>query len=239
MSYILDALRKSEQERHPGVRQQPRVAVHQIAVPWHGGWLLIAGLVLLPPLLVAVIILWQNADNVSTQAPPTVAVAPVSPAPVVAAPPVAPVAPVAESPAPVIRHRESARIDAPVRDLAEQARVPEVAVPKPVAVKPAPKHKAVTAVSPPRAQVKQAVTAETNDAPILQQMSEEFQRTLPPMAVTIHVYSPQESQRILFINNRETHKGSMIDGGVQVEEIVSDGVVLNYQGQRFKLLRPR
>jgi hypothetical protein len=58
------------------------------------------------------------------------------------------------------------------------------------------------------------------------------------MAVTIHVYSPQESQRILFINNHEYHKGSLIEGGVLVEAIVPDGAVLSYQGERFKLPRP-
>jgi hypothetical protein len=59
------------------------------------------------------------------------------------------------------------------------------------------------------------------------------------MAVTIHVYSPQESQRILFINNHEYHQGSLIEGGARVEAIVPDGVVLSYQGERFKLPRPR
>jgi general secretion pathway protein B len=78
-----------------------------------------------------------------------------------------------------------------------------------------------------------------DDTPLLQQMPQDFQRALPALAVTIHVYSHDASQRILFINNREYRKGSQIDGGIRVEDIVPDGAVLSFRGERFKLSRPR
>jgi general secretion pathway protein B len=78
-----------------------------------------------------------------------------------------------------------------------------------------------------------------DDTPLLQQMPQDFQRALPALAVTIHVYAHDESQRILFINNREYRKGSQIDGGIRVEDIVPDGAVLSFRGERFKLGRPR
>lgn len=73
---------------------------------------------------------------------------------------------------------------------------------------------------------------------LLTAMPPEFQQRLPALTVNIHVYSPEESQRILYINNRSYRRGDEISGGVVVEEIVADGVVLQFQGQRFKLPRP-
>lgn len=65
-----------------------------------------------------------------------------------------------------------------------------------------------------------------------------FRSTLPPLVVNIHVYSPEPSQRILYVNNRPAREGERIENEVVVEEIVHDGVVLQYRGQRFKLPRP-
>jgi len=59
------------------------------------------------------------------------------------------------------------------------------------------------------------------------------------MEVNIHVFSPDPSQCILSINNRSYRQGDEITGGAVVEEIVPDGVVLYYDGQRFRLPRPR
>jgi general secretion pathway protein B len=78
----------------------------------------------------------------------------------------------------------------------------------------------------------------TDEVPWLSSLPEAFRRSLPPLSVNIHVYSPDESQRILYINNRQARQGERIEGGVVVEEIVEDGVVLRYRGQRFKLPRP-
>jgi hypothetical protein len=56
--------------------------------------------------------------------------------------------------------------------------------------------------------------------------------------VNIHVYTPDESQRMLYINNRQYRRGEFI-GGVLIEDITPDGVLVNYHGVRFKLERPR
>lgn len=75
-------------------------------------------------------------------------------------------------------------------------------------------------------------------APWLSSLPQTFRSSLPPLAVNIHVYSPDQSRRILYINNRPVKQGERIGDGVVVEEIVHDGVVLQYRGQRFKLPRP-
>jgi general secretion pathway protein B len=80
--------------------------------------------------------------------------------------------------------------------------------------------------------------AGTGEAVWLSTLPAAFRNSLPALTVNIHVYSPEASQRILYINNRPARQGERIEGGVVVEEIVVDGVVLQYRGQRFKLPRP-
>ena len=230
MSYILDALRKSEQERQPGTPARPGGPVHNVSLPWRGGWLLVIGIILLLFLLAAAVVFWHSTvSRISSEA--AVAVTSPSVAPT-AAPPAAET--VAVTPPPVM----AVKRESPVRDLAEQTQVPVPVTSKKPST--APRRKVAAIKQRPSSQADgPAVLLETDNTPLLQQMPPEMQRAIPPMAVTIHVYSPQESQRILFINNHEYHKGSLIEGGARVEEIVPDGVVLSYQGERFKLSRPR
>jgi general secretion pathway protein B len=231
MSYILDALRKSEQERQPGTRARPGGPVHNVSLPWRGGWLLVIGIILLLFLLAAAVVFWHSTvSRISSEA----AVAVTSPSVAATATPSAaePVAAVAPPPVMAVK-RES-----PVRDLAEQTQVPVPVTSKMPSTAPRRQVAAIKQRSSSQADG-HAVLLETDNTPLLQQMPPEIQRAIPPMAVTIHVYSTQESQRILFINNREYHKGSLIEGGARVEAIVPDGAVLSYQGERFKLPRPR
>lgn len=229
MSYILDALRKSQRERDPAP-PAPSGAVHNITISLPGrSGLIVVGIVLLLALLGAALFFWRSTvGSVSEPAVTATPEAAVKAAPAEAAP----ISPPAGAPV---------KASVPVRDLAEQAKVVLPAVPKlkparKLAQKPA---SVAQAVSPAPA-TGPAITAASDDSvPLLQQMPLEFQHALPPLAVTIHVYAPDPSQRILFINNREYHQGGQIAGGIRVEDIVPDGVVLSYQGERFKLSRPR
>jgi general secretion pathway protein B len=237
MSYILDALRKSQQARQPGAA--PRTgAVHNISLALPGGgWWLALGVVLLLAMLAAALLFWRGTvANLPEPPAVTAAVEPVAATPVPASAPAAAVA-VDKS---VAAPEPVATQTTPVVDLAEQARLPVPAPPpkkiavKHVEIKPAPNRRSETVET-----TAPAVPLVTDDTPLLQQMPQDFQRALPALAVTIHVYSHDASQRILFINNREYRKGSQIDGGVRVEDIVPDGVVLSFRGERFKLSRPR
>lgn len=229
MSYILDALRKSQQERQPGT-PPPGGPVHNVLLPSRGGWLLVIGIILLLFLLAAAVVFWHSTvKRISSEA----AVAATSPAEVTSA--ASPAAePAAVIPSPVM----AVKRESPVRDLAEQTQVPvPVTSKKPSTI---PRRKVAAGERRPASQTDgPAVFLETDNTPLLQQMPSEMQRAIPPMAVTIHVYSSQASQRILFINNREYHQGSLVEGGARVEAIVPDGAILSYQGERFKLSRPR
>ncbi len=83
-----------------------------------------------------------------------------------------------------------------------------------------------------------ALLPAVGEARPLSAMSSEFQRSLPEMTVNIHVYSTEDTQQILYINNRQYRRGDEVTGGVMVEDIVPDGVVLQFRGQRFKMPRP-
>lgn len=238
MSYILDALRKSQQARQPGTA--PRTgAVHNIslALPVSGWWLAL-GIVLLLGLLFGVYFFWHSmVGNLPKPAAEPVSSEPVAAAPAPTTIPATPM--VADKPAPA--PEPPAKKAVPVADLAEQGKIPvPVAAPRKITATRSEK-KSVTKHRPEAATTAavSAIPLITDDTPLLQQMPQDFQRSLPSLAVTIHVYSAEESQRILFINNREYRKGSQIEGGVRVEDIVPDGVVLSYRGERFKLSRPR
>jgi len=243
MSYILDALRKSEQSRKPGGPAKSSGAVHELRVPIPSrGWLLALGLVLLFSLLAGLFVFWRGLNQSEATLPPPVAEAETQA-------PQDPVAPVANMVPAVTEPRASApeekmaapeapvlKNNAAVLDLAEQAPSARVA-PKPRKTKTrvqqakvrTPSTAVVSPVAPPRV---------SDGIPYLPQMPLEFQRQLPPLKVTIHVYSPDESQQILFLNNHEYHKGDQIEAGIRVEEIVPEGAVLSYQGERFKVSRP-
>ncbi len=89
MSYILDALRKSEQSRRPGGPVGSSGAVHELRVPIPTrGWLLALGLALLFSLLAGSFIFWRGLSQSETTLPPPVAgaetLAPPDPAALVA-----------------------------------------------------------------------------------------------------------------------------------------------------------
>lgn len=61
---------------------------------------------------------------------------------------------------------------------------------------------------------------------------------LPPLTLELHVYSPDPTQRAVFINGRRYLEGETTLEGADVVSISSEGAVMNYRGQRFLLPRP-
>ncbi|MHB8623325.1 MAG: general secretion pathway protein GspB [Sulfuricaulis sp.] len=189
---------------------------------------------LLLGMLTAVLIFWHNTlgSIPPLAAAPTAGIPAAKPEPVV----VEKLPPAEILPAPV----ENPSTDTgAVRDLAAEAKLPVRLVPKQPGVAPVRRQKVESRRDMTSPDASPAAPLLSKDTPLLQQMPAEFQRELPSMTVTIHVYSEAESQRILFINNRQYHQDDLLPGGVRVVAIVPDGVVLSFQGQRFKLSRPQ
>lgn len=229
MSYILDALRKSQQARQSGPAPEPHGAVHNISLSLPGaGWWLAAGIVLLFGILAAAFIFWRGTVGGAPSLPDETTPPPAS----------------VIEPVPLVKEQtpssteKPAKSVPPVHDLAEEARVPVRVTPEKTVLVPDSGKAELKNHSAEPATVTSAPLV-PDDAPLLQQMPMDFQHALPPLRVSIHVYAPDPSQRILFINNRQYHEGDRIEGDVRVEEIVPDGVILSYHGERFKLGRPR
>ncbi|MCH9694008.1 MAG: general secretion pathway protein GspB [Gammaproteobacteria bacterium] len=61
--------------------------------------------------------------------------------------------------------------------------------------------------------------------------------SLPELHVDIHVFSETPSDRFVFINMNKYREGGLLSEGPEVVEITTDGVVLRYQGSSFLLTR--
>jgi general secretion pathway protein B len=228
MSYILDALKKAEQERDLG--RVPRLeAMHDNAprraraLPW-----LIAGILVVN---VAALIWWLRPGAHSGAATP-VQQAPlpsVPPPPIAQAVPVSPVAPtINRMPAPAV-------VAPPV------AKAPVTPVPPPVAEAPVasvPPHAPVTTPVLPAAPAPVAARPAVTSVPLLRDLPAEFRAAVPPLSLDVHVYAPNAASRFVLINMKKYHEGEQLAEGPRIEEITEEGVVLDYQGQMFRIARP-
>jgi len=62
-------------------------------------------------------------------------------------------------------------------------------------------------------------------------------QALPELHLDVHVYATKAAERFVYVNMRKYHEGARLQEGPTVERIRRDGVVLNYQGLRFILPR--
>lgn len=60
---------------------------------------------------------------------------------------------------------------------------------------------------------------------------------LPELIVDLHIFAEEPAKRAVFINGRRYVQGARILEGPLVEEITSDGAILSYRGRRFLLPR--
>jgi general secretion pathway protein B len=58
---------------------------------------------------------------------------------------------------------------------------------------------------------------------------------LPDLRLDLHVYSPKPADRFVFINMRKLREGESLPEGIRVEEITPTGAELSYRGKRFAL----
>lgn len=218
MSYILDALKKSEAERQqqnlPGFADIPGAARRVSTPVWI--WLL-AGLLLVNAVVLA--LLFVNSD--SSAGPPRSEAA-------------APAATSAPAPAEVVNAVRERPANA--QPAAADTDTPAVAVrntppAQPAVTRTAPPP-AATVTSPP------ATATETSAAlPTLMDLRISGDVQLPDLHLDIHVYSQSPDDRFVFINMTKYRERSQLSEGPLVKEIRKDGVVLEYRGREFLLPR--
>lgn len=205
MSFILDALMKSDQQRQNG-REGPLPAVLAPAAPVDRpltpAYGLLGAVLAATSVLIGMLHPWQTtSEGARTATPP----APSSTAASVLAVP------------PSQEIRPSAARAQP--DAASPARQPKAAALQaaaPAATEPlssGPDDKAVSIFDLPGA----------------------IQSQLPPLSVTGHVYSNAPRERIVSINDRLLQEGDFVAPKLKLEAIVPDGMILSYRGYRFRL----
>lgn len=216
MSFILDALRKSEIERQrqsgpsmaefPIAREDRRLPIALIAI----GFLLAVNLAVL-----LFFMLRDEREQAAEQAP----AGPAATAPTATAPSAAMPAPqgglqsqlgdaeAIEEP-PAIYYDDAATLppDAPDPTL-----MPDPSVSNPSVV--------------------------YDDAPPTETRSSDIPQGLPELSVDLHVYATDPAKRAVFINGRRYTQGAQISEGPMLEEITPEGAVLSYRGRRFLLPR--
>jgi general secretion pathway protein B len=78
---------------------------------------------------------------------------------------------------------------------------------------------------------------EEENLPSVSQMNLTGAQALPELHLDVHVYATNSAERFVFINMRKYHEGATLQEGPTIERIRRDGVILNYQGLRFLLPR--
>ena len=231
MSFILDALKKSENERqrHRGPSlvdvPQRRPAAER---PW---WVFgLAALLVLNLAVFVFVLLRQHAPPTQPTAASTLPSAAISP-PLTSAPAVM-------SPPPI------ARRDATVRSLAEEAGVAEELD----AELPLEPDLSAAANIPGRPPIVSPIQGPTvapvrTPPPVYEETLPTLNDViasgtqLPPLHLDIHVYANNPSDRFVFLNMKKYREGDTTNEGLLVEAIRRDDVVLNHQGKRFALPR--
>jgi len=65
-----------------------------------------------------------------------------------------------------------------------------------------------------------------------------IQRSLPSIAISVSLYSDEPDSRMAKINGAMIREGEYLTGGLKVEQITLDGVIFSYQNYRFRA-RPK
>jgi general secretion pathway protein B len=232
MSYILDALKKSEQERELVRMLRTAGASHHFWMPARRRiWPALIGLALLTGITLTVLRFWSPADSShaanadrNAAAVPTAAIE------------TSKASAIASSPRRVAAAAEHPKIA--TEDLAAQLQFASSA-PEPVAAaKPQASDVVVAKTAPPSAALVTQAPVDPATVPFLREMPNEFRRKLPELVVNVHLYSANEAENLVYINNQQLRRGEQLEGGIRLEEIVPEGVVLSYAGTLFKLPRP-
>ena len=77
----------------------------------------------------------------------------------------------------------------------------------------------------------------TTGLPSYQQVAASAGLNFPQLSLDLHVYADDPQNRFVLVNMQRLSEGDSLPQGVQVESITPDGVVMSYRGTRFLLTR--
>lgn len=220
MSFILDALKKSESDRQgnsrPGFADVPAGSAQSRAPRWI--WI-VSGLLGINAIVIAGLWLGSHAD--SPAVPPDID------ARAAAAEPAAP--PFAEIVSDARRDRTSM----------PRTEATQTALPGSPATQTAP----TAEPAPPRPARRETPTARVTPAPgpvvvpTFNELRADGSLRLPDLHLDIHVYAENPSERFVFVNMSKYREKATLAEGPTIREINPDGVILEYEGADFMLPR--
>jgi len=224
MSFILDALRKSENQRQrnttPGIADA-RVSARSDKRSY---WKVVVG-VLVALNAALLLALWLRPGE---QAPTATVRQPASRPPAQSAPAAANRRLTQAMPSPETRTttEPSSAVPAPAGSPSSSAptRPPETTAP--AYTTPAP-----TAINSSNA------PSQSSSIPSLETLQLQGIITLPPQRVDLHVYSDIPADRLVFINMKKLREGDQLTDGPVIQEITPDGIIMTHNGSRFFMSR--
>jgi len=219
VSFILDALRKSEHERQrsavPGLSQVPLAAPEPQTPRWAVGLI-----VVLAAALLALGAAWWRQ---SARAPSEVAAVPTVERRVEIPPPSPTRAPSQAAPSRPLSEEAASRQDPALTTAAAPSSV-GIAAPAPEPLLP---RQVALGNDTPTSSINlpSATSLAAQGVP------------LPPLRLELHAYSAQPRDRFVFINGRKYTEGERLPEGPVLESIEPTGAVLSHAGRRFMLVQ--
>jgi len=237
MSYILDALRKSDQQRQRGAAPTLLLGQATVVAPKQRA-LLSYGLLALVLLGAGIAIGWLRPWQPEPAAPAPVAIAAKPPEPGQSqAPAVRP--DMAPTPEPELHAQNSApatqAVPAPAPALAHGAagvKIETKSAPPKAAAVVSKKAAAPVPEQPPGTAAADAAPAQNVIS--LAELPLSLQQELPPMTISVHAYSVRPGDRLVGINNRMLREGDYVVPGLKLEQITPEGMVFGYKGYSFR-----
>jgi general secretion pathway protein B len=213
MSYILDALKKSEQERGRGTAPSVQT-MHSSSLNYHS-----SKTQLWPYILLAAVLVNLAALLYFIMAKPEVSVSVDNQQSIM-------------EPQPVAMHTADRDKRQPVAAAARDQDDGETIIYKPVSM-PGAMQDTVTeaplvSTGMTRHQEPQGLVMEREELP------PDVQQHIPLMEFSAHVYSSNPIQRSIVINGRFMEEGDRLTSDLLLDEITADGAIFNFQGQRFR-----
>jgi general secretion pathway protein B len=252
VSYILDALRKSDQLRRRGAAPmlllgQPAAAAPKRPAPLAYG--LLALVLLGTGMAIGWLHPWQRqpvtpAPLASTAKPPEISqgqapavrLAP-APKPELQAQNSTPVTPVVSAPT-------SAQLAAPAAtpvpshataaDKSERQSNGRQSAPPKAAAGVSTQAAAPLRQPAPGSNSSAAAAAPVASVITMAELPVAIQQELPPMSVSVHAYSGKPAERLVDINGHLLHEGEDAAPGLRLEQITPEGMILSYKGYTFR-----
>lgn len=267
MSYILNALRKSERERQRKLETELGARLNEEKPGKHSNlarWLI--ALVALNAALLAFVVFRgagdePNATTLAKSEPErkTASRRQSMPPPLKAAPQASP-KPKEEATSIAKLIEEKKRREQSEKLLAQSAATPaDRKIPKALTITDETAVKKESLATLQAEEVKPAITNAITAAPLavektpepsaprnekagdgilyLDEMPAEFRRDVPELDINVHVYSERPEERFIMVSMKKYLSGQEIAAGMVLQEIEADAILVEYRGKRFRISR--